>query len=109
MPECKALKTFNSARYGFIRAGSRFSSEKGYAHELVLNGLAQILADPLQPERVQAHPGAPQVKKTLESPSPPPLEGDPPAAGVARPSRLSRAARALTRPTARSSKTGAKP
>lgn len=108
MPQCKALKTFNSQLYGFIRAGSRFSSEPGYARELAAKAMIEILPDALEPERVQAIPGAPFEKK---EPSPPqfPAADPPPAAGEARPSRLSRAAQALTRRTAITSKRGAKP
>lgn len=114
MPQCKALRTFDS-RYGFIRTGDRFSSEKGYALELSTKGLVAILPDTLEPERTQAFPGAPAVKGK-DPPDPPPAQPntadpameDPPAAGSARPSALSRAARALTRRTAPKSKANAK-
>jgi hypothetical protein len=111
MPECKAIKSFNSAKYGFIRHGSRFSSEKGYANELRMLGLIEILPDTLQPARVQAHAAAPMGKEPPASPPPsldPPLAG-PPAAGAARPSALSRAGQALRRRTATTSKDDAKP
>jgi hypothetical protein len=112
MPECKALRTFNSDKYGFIRLGSRFSSEKGYAIELQSKGLIQILPDPLEPARVQALPGAPRVqgKDPPAEPPPPaaPSTADPLAAGEATPSALSRVGRALRRRTATTSKADAK-
>lgn len=116
MPQCKALRTFDS-RYGFIRAGDRFSAEKGYALDLATRGLVAILPDTLEPARTQAFPGAPLTQGKDPPPRPPapepkntadPATEDPPAAGSARPSALSRAARALTRRTAPSSKANAK-
>lgn len=113
MPECKALRTFNSDKYGFIRMGSRFSSEKGYAQELRTRGLIEILPDPLEPARVQAHPLAPRVQgKDPPADPPPPAASsmaDPPADGEATPSALSRVGRALRRRTATTSKADAKP
>jgi hypothetical protein len=116
MPQCKALRTFES-RYGFIRTGDRFSSEKGYAVELATRGLIAILPDTPEPARVQAFPGAPLVqgKEPPANPPPPAQQSTadrdteaPPAAGAARPSALSRAAQALRRKTAPKSRAGAK-
>lgn len=114
MPQCKALRTFDS-RYGFIRTGDRFSSEKGYALELATRGLVAILPDTLEPARVQAFDRAPQGKESPANPPPPANPStaesdteDPPAAGAARPSALSRAAQALRRKTAGRSKANAK-
>lgn len=112
MPECKALKTFNSIQYGFIRAGSRFSSEKNYANQLRRNGLIEILKDDIEPSRTQAFKGAP-ASQGKEPPFQPPSlasndTADLAADGEGRPSALSRVARALQRPTAPSSKVSAK-
>jgi hypothetical protein len=116
MPQCKALRTFES-RYGFIRTGDRFSSEQGYAVELQSRGLIAILKEDLEPARTQAFPQAPrtQGKESPANPPPPAAPNtaesdteDPPAAGSARPSALSRAARALTRRTAPTSRANAK-
>jgi hypothetical protein len=112
MPECKALKTFNSAKYGFIRYGSRFSSEKGYANELRIRGLIEILPDPLEPARVQALEGAPARLGKEPSASPPPSAPEtaaPPADGEAKRSLLSRVGRASRRAIATTSKGDAKP
>src|ERR1700728_3806964 len=68
--QCKALKTFHSTQYGYIRAGTRFASEPNYAHDLVRNGLIQIL-DPGGPSRTQALGGAPSIKN-----APPVLQPD---------------------------------
>lgn len=109
MPQCKALRTFES-KYGFIRAGSPFSAEKGYAVELASRGLIEILPDTLEPARNQALPGPPAKK---ESPVVPPPASDPNAAGQAaagstKPSVLSRAGQALRRRTAPPSRGDAK-
>jgi hypothetical protein len=105
MAECKALRTFNSDRYGFIRAGSHFSSEVGYAQDLVRNGLAQIIVDEPHPTRqVQAFPRAPEIKEQPPDPPPAaannPVTADPPADGPEKSSLLSRAVRASRRRTA---------
>jgi len=115
MPQCKALRTFHSQQYGYIRAGTRFSSEPNYAHDLVRNGLIQIL-DPGGPSRTQALPGAPSTKNdppVLQpdpdlQPAPPPLTEDQPDDGAEKQSALSRVARVLQRPTAPTSKVNAK-
>lgn len=108
--ECKALRTFNSSRFGYIRTGARFScDDKGHAHELRRNGLIEILPNPPGPDRFEAIKRAPQEKgQPLE---PPPAVGeknlpveDAPADGQARRSLLSRVVRPSTRKTARSSK-----
>lgn len=103
MPECKALATFNSRQYGFIRLGSRFSSDKAYAAELQRLGLIEILADPLEPARTQAFPGAPSTSRS-EQPDPPanPTAEDPPDAGQIPPLSSSRAGLASRRKTSRS-------
>ena len=114
--QCKALKTFHSTQYGYIRAGTRFASEPNYAHDLVRNGLIQIL-DPGGPSRTQALGGAPSIKNAPPvlqpdqdlQPAPPQVTEVQPGAGAATPSALSRAVRALQRPTAGTSKANAKP
>ena len=112
MPQCKALKTFNSTQYGYIRAGSRFSSEKNYANQLRRNGLIEILKEDIEPSRTQAFNGPP-VTQGKEPPfQPPSLASNDTAVlaadGAEKPSALSRVARALQRPTAPSSKASAK-
>ena len=110
--QCKALKTFNSTQYGFIRTGARFTSEHGYAMQLRANGLIEILNEPNQPQRVQAFGTAPVTQGKEQAPSaPPPARPNsaaPPADGEAKPSLLSRAGRALQRPTASTSGGNAK-
>lgn len=112
MAECKALRTFNSDKYGFIRAGSRFSSEVAYAHDLKRNGLCEILVDdlrlhPLKPDLNQAVPRAPQIKEQPSDPPPAaaPLQdtADPQDAGQDQQSLLSRVVRASRRKTSKRS------
>ena len=103
MPECKALATFNSRQYGFIRLGSRFSSDKSYADELLRNGLIEIIPDPLEPARTQSFPRAPSTSGN-DQPEPPtdPNSEDPPDAGSVPPLSSSRAGLASRRKTSRS-------
>jgi hypothetical protein len=113
MPQCKAIKTFNSTQYGYIRAGTRFSSEKNYALALRSKGLIEIIADEIKPDRTQAFPGAPSVKNAPPVLQPDedlqrPHTEDPEDAGGEKPSALSRVARVLQRPTASTSKANAK-
>jgi hypothetical protein len=110
--QCKALKTFNSTQYGFIRTGARFTSEHGYAMQLRANGLIEILNEPNQPQRVQAFGSAPVTQGKEQAPSnPPPARPDSAGQaddGAAKPSLLSRAGRASQRPTAHTSKGNAR-
>jgi len=66
MPQCKALKTFDS-RYGKVRLGETFAAEQGYAVDLKSNGLVEILGEKKadrEPQRTQAFVGAPLNKGT---------------------------------------------
>lgn len=109
MAECKALRTFNSERYGFIRAGSRFSSEVAYAHDLRRNGLCEIIEDDLRlrPDHNQAIPRAPETKTQPSDPPPAAAPNtdtaDPPDDGPDPPSLLSRVVRASRRKTVKRS------
>jgi len=100
MPQCKALKSFHSDKYGMIRTGTRFSSEQGYALELATKGLVEIINAPLEPERKQAFTAAPLSK----GPQPFPGLADPPGAGEAKPFVSLPAAQASQKPTAQPSK-----
>jgi hypothetical protein len=95
MPECKALKTFHSDKYGMLRAGTRFSSEKGYAVELQSRGLVEIL--PNEPQRTQAFAGAPMTQGLIRT-------EDLPVDGEAKPFVSSRAGPASHKPTVMPSK-----
>ena len=116
--ECRALKTFNSERYGFMRAGARFSSELQYANQLRIKGMVEFLPDPLAPERTQAHIQAPRNQAHTDAPlgkgppsEHPPLDDTAPPAddGEAKPSLSSRVGQALRAKTARRSKAAVKP
>ena len=104
MPECKALRSFKSSQYGFIRSGSRFSSEKAYASDLLRLGLIEIIPDPLEPARTQSFPRAPATSGNRQPQDPPrPSSEDPPDAGEVKPLSSSRAGLASRRKTSRSS------
>jgi hypothetical protein len=113
MPQCKAIKTFHSEHYGYIRAGTRFSSDKNYALQLRSRGLIQIIADENGPSRTQAFEGAPETKN-----EPPVLQpdkdlqqadsADQQRDGAEKQSALSRVGRVLQRPTAPTPKANAK-
>lgn len=113
MPQCKALKTFNSTQYGFIRAGSHFSSEPQYAQDLLRHGLIEIEGDSMQPSRTQAMLHAP-VTQGKEPPSAPPLAVNRSVTvdrrddGEEKLSASSRADRASHHPTSSTSKGNAK-
>lgn len=119
MPACKAIKTFHSTQYGYIRAGTRFHSDKNYADQLRTRGLIEIIADVREASRAQVlqapkikapHPDGIQVLPKKATPEPPPASDSavPGDAGAAKPSALSRAARALQRQIAPTSKASAK-
>lgn len=102
MPECKALRTFNSRQYGFIRLGSQFSSDKAYASELRRLGLIKILPDPLEPARNQSFPRAPATSGNDRPPARPDQNSeDPPDAGEVKPLSSSRVGQASRRRTSR--------
>jgi hypothetical protein len=103
MPQCRALKTFKG-RYGKLRSGQIFSSEKGYADALAQKKMIVILPDDPQPQRVQAFQRAPLTQHAgPPAPNPPspvaPDMADPRDDGKARPSASSRRAPASRRKT----------
>ena len=58
--QARARATFKS-RYGLIRTGQIFTSEKAYADEMVIRGNVEIIADKPQPDRHQAFARAPLI------------------------------------------------
>jgi hypothetical protein len=105
MPQCRAIKTFRSEKYGLLRSGAIFSSEKGYAQELKKKNMIVILPDPLRPARVQAFPGAPVTQENGAPANPPPANpdmADPTDDGPAKPSASSRRVPASRRKTSSS-------
>jgi hypothetical protein len=103
MPQCRALKTFKG-RYGLLRSGQIFSSEKGYADALRQKNMVVILPDDPQPSRIQAFERAPLTQHAgppAQNPPPPvaPDTADPKADGKEKPSASSHPAPASRRKT----------